>query len=251
MSPLENDRFLGWLLLCIHTICCIALSLALVFGINGYQAIGTSTPRYRDGRLLLHVSDITTLVSIGLVIIKFFVSCWAAFAVWTCANVLKHAIEPDRLLFMAKYKLPPWIRHRFELPKGLQSWIIAVALLFISSQSFIAPILSGAVNWNPSTVPAGKGVQVNFTSPSADFGEWYWYMQQDVTRKEFLRRASGISALAWSSTATLSANGTSLSGNGCRHVVNDDRLPVNSTVANATIPCINIHSISCATSPAS
>jgi hypothetical protein len=253
--PPPKSQSRAWFLLCAHTICCIALSLVLLFVINGYEAIDTSTPRYSDGKLLLRVSDITTLVSVALVIIKFFVSCWAAFAVWKCAFVLTYSVKPvidiRRLSFMTRYKLPPWIRHRFELPKGHQSWIMAAALPFIFLQSFISPILSGAVDWNPSSVLAGKAVQVNFTGPSADFSEWGWYLGQDVTRKEFLRRAAGFAALAWSSTTTVSTNGTSITGNGCRHVVNDDGLPAGSTVANATIPCIDIHSISWATSPAS
>lgn len=58
----------GWLLLLARTICSAVLSLLIVLTIKRYNAIGTTTPRYSDGKLHLRVSDITTLVSAGLVI---------------------------------------------------------------------------------------------------------------------------------------------------------------------------------------
>jgi hypothetical protein len=115
-------------------ICCTALSSILALVINGYIAIDTSTPRYIDGKLQLQIADITTLISAGLVIIRFFVTSWTALAVWRCAYVLTHNTEfglsRAQLSFMTKYKLPPWAKYLFEQPKGLRSWAIAAILLF-------------------------------------------------------------------------------------------------------------------------
>lgn len=256
LIPPKGDRWTAkvpskrkdWTLLCAHAVGCIALSTALVFGVNGYNAIGTSTPRYSGGKLLFRVSDITTLVSSALVIIKFFLTTWSAIALWRCAYILTHnpraSLNDPQVSFMISYKLPPWIKWPFQTPKGGRSWAIVVVLLCMLPQSFIAPLLSGAVDWNPSFVPSGTTIAVNSTWPSADFGRWYWYNRQgDFDKKERLRQAAGYAGLAWGNDAAVAANGSSLTGNGCRHVVHDG-LPINSTLANAIIPCIKIHSIS-------
>ena len=247
-KPRVTRAFKAWTLLCAHTVGCIALSMALAFGVNGYNAIGTSTPRYSGDKLRLRVSDITTLVSAALVIIKLFLSTWSAIALWRCAYILTHngkaSLDGPRVSFMISYKLPPWIKYPFQKPKGGRSWAIAVVLLCILPQAFMAPLLSGAVNWNPSSVASDTTVAVNSAWPSAVFGRWYWYNRQgDFDKKERLRQAAGYAGLAWGNDATVAANGSSLSGNGCRHVLHDS-LPVNSTLANATIPCIKFHNIS-------
>ncbi|KAH8663232.1 hypothetical protein BGZ61DRAFT_367769 [Ilyonectria robusta] len=246
--------FKYWPLLLAHTAGCIGLALALVFAVNHYNAIDTSTPRYNGGKLRLRVSDVTTLVSAGLVVIKFFTAAWGAIAVWRCAYELTQnpgaALSPKQLSFMTRYKLPPWTRYPFSRPKGFRSWAIALVLLFAVPQQFIAPLLSGAVNWNPSSVPADATVPVNSTDPSATSDFWYQYLVNSYAPKRatILRLAAGLASMAWSDSSTVSQNGTSLTGNGCRHVVNDYGLTVNSTLANSVVPCIKFHSISWAMS---
>jgi len=130
--------------------------------------------------------------------------------------------------------------------------VIAVILFFSLPQPFIAPLLSGAVNWNPSFVPGGTAVPVNSTDPSATSSYWYQYVDNSylVKRTDILRTAAGFASIAWSDSSTFSQNGTSLTGNGCRHIVNDNGLPVNSSVTNFTVPCIKINGISWAMSAA-
>ena len=238
----------AWTLLCAHIAGCLALSMALVFGVNGYNAIETSSPRYSGNKLRFRISDVTTLVSSALVIIKILLTMWSAIAWWRCAYILTHngnaSLDDSRVSFMVTNKLPPWIRWQFQKPKGWRSWAIAVVLLCILPQSFIAPILSGSVNWDPSFVASDKTIAVNSTWPNADFKRWYWYNNQgDFDKKLRLRQAAGYAGLAWGNGVAVAANGSSLSGNGCRHVLQES-LPINSTLANAMIPCIKIHNIS-------
>src|SRR6202044_193332 len=112
-------------------------------------------------------------VSSALVIIKFFLTTWSAIALWRCAYILTHnpraSLDDPQVSFMIRYKLPPWIKWPFQTPKGGRSWAIVVVLLCMLPQSFIAPLLSGAVDWNPSFVPSGTTIAVNSTWPSADF----------------------------------------------------------------------------------
>src|ERR1700733_107807 len=127
----------AWALLFAYTVGCVTLSIGLLFGVNGYNAIGTSAPRYSGGKLRLRVSDITTLVSAALVITKFFLTTWSAIALWRCAYILTHDskanLEDPQISFMISYKLLPWIKPRSQKPKGSwpeggRSWVIAVVL---------------------------------------------------------------------------------------------------------------------------
>lgn len=246
--------FKFWSLLLAYTICCITLSVILAFVINGFNAADSSTPRYIDGKLQLRVADITTLISAGLVVIKLLVTSWTAVAVWRCAYELTHstkvALSRKQLSFMTRYKLPPSVRYPFELPKGSRSWIVSAILLLVLPQQFIAPLLSGAVNWNPTSVPGGTVVLVNSTNPLANSDLWYQYVISSYVdkRNEIYKIATGLASLPWSDGSTVSQNGTSLMGNGCRHVVNDDGLPANSTLRNPVVPCIKFHNISWAIS---
>jgi hypothetical protein len=156
--------------------------LAVALAVNGYNAIDTSTPRYFDGKLHLRVSDVTTLVSVGLVINRFFTTAWAAISIWKFTVILEHQADPKlsapRLLFMQKYKLPPWAKYPFQLPGGIWSWIIFLVLLCILPQQFIAPLISGAVNWNLVFVPGSTRILVNSTnsdSTSVEFEQYTGY----------------------------------------------------------------------------
>jgi hypothetical protein len=246
----------GWLLLLAHTICSVALSLVIALAINGYDAIDTTTPRYSDGTLHLRVSDITTLVSAGLVFTKFFTTSWAAVAIWKCAYIMTHNNKSElslpQLSFMTKYKLPPYARYPFQLPRGLRSWVVLAILLSIFPQQFIAPLLAGAINWNPSSVPGSASILVNSTDPTSSAVLWEQYPgyapTSVTTRQYVLAKAQGLASLAWSDSSSISSNGTSLTGNGCRHVVSSDGLSTNSTITNSTVPCIKIQNITWATS---
>ncbi|PMD31601.1 hypothetical protein L207DRAFT_519369 [Hyaloscypha variabilis F] len=260
----ESHPWLAWafkssFLLLAHTISSVAISLAVALAINGYNAIDTSTPRYFDGKLHLRVSDVTTLVSVGLVINRFFTTAWAAITIWKFTVILEHHASPKlsdrRLLFMEKYKLPPWAKYPFQLPGGRWSWIIFLILLCILPQQFIAPLISGAVNWNPAFVPGSARILVNSTNPDSISGEFEQYTGYGASnialRSQVISRALGFASLAWSDNSNILGNGTSLTGNGCRHVVNDDGLTSNSTLLNSIVPCIKIHSIDWQTSPSS
>ena len=240
----------AWLLLCAHFLSCLTLSMVLAFVVNSYQAINTSTSRYATGRLLLRVSDITTLISVALVIIKVAITSWSLIAVWRSAYILMHnekkatSLSTERFAFMIKWRLPPYMMYPLRLPGGKLCWMVTAVLSIVFSQSFISPLLSDAVNWNPSSIPSTETVNVSSTDLTADFGEWYWYLDQQVSRQEYLRRAAGIASLTWATMARIDSNGTDGTGNGCCHIVNDDGLPSNSTLENVKVPCIKINSIS-------
>jgi hypothetical protein len=125
-----------------------------------------------------------------------------------------------------------------------------LVLLFAVPQQFIAPLLSGAVNWNPSSVPGNAKIPVNSTDPTATSDYWYQYILNSYATKRTntLRMAAGFASMTWADSSTVYHDGTSSRGNGCRHVVNNNDLPVNSTLTDSVVPCIKFHNITWAMS---
>lgn len=96
--------FKAWTFLCAHISGCIALSLALVFWVNGYNAIDTASPRYFGNKLRLRVSDVTTLVSAALNIIKALLASWSGMLWWRCAYMLTYnGMNDSRVLFTIRH----------------------------------------------------------------------------------------------------------------------------------------------------
>ena len=248
-------EFKLWSFLVAYTICCIALSVILATVINKFNAIESTAPRYTNGKLQLRVADITTLISAGLVVIKLLVTSSTFFAVWRCAYDLTHntdaGLSKEQLSFMTRHRLPPWLKRPFGLPKGFRSWVISAILLLMLPHTFIAPLLSGAVDWNSVTVPDGLPVLVNSSNSLADSSVWYQYTAPPTyidKRSQVLKVALGTTGLLWSDNSLVSANGTSLIGNGCRHMVNNNGLQAGSLQYNTILPCIKFHDIAWATS---
>lgn len=92
------------------------------------------------------------------------------------------------------------------------SWAVAASLTLMAIQSYSFPLLSGAVNWDPSFVPISNRIQVNDTNPAADFGLWYYYLAQQSSGRAYLRIAAGMASLAWATCATFTQKGLGTHG---------------------------------------
>ncbi|KAF2811545.1 uncharacterized protein BDZ99DRAFT_461581 [Mytilinidion resinicola] len=236
----------AWIILLFHGACCVALALAMALALDGYQAGDESSPHHVEGKLLLRVGDITTLVSVALVVIKVIVGAWSTIVLWAFGrNMLtRKSASPATVSKMIRWRLPPGFQSLKYIPRDFPGWTISAAVVAVFIQAFISPILTGAVNWNAAFHISKEATSLSSVDPTADFSAWYWYNAQgSFDKKAYLRAAAGFANLAWADTSTVDAQGKSLLGNGCRHVVNDDGLPRHSVVVDATLPCININSI--------
>ncbi|KAN0072097.1 hypothetical protein V8E54_009826 [Elaphomyces granulatus] len=255
----------AWSILFIHAIICLAIALGIALAVNGYKALddhSASHAQYVAGKLILRVGDVTTLISAALVIVKLLVSSWTTLTVWACGHhILYNASqsktggdnsEPAKakdVSFMMRWKLPAWIKTPFAKPSTPREWVISIALLIGTLQAFISPVLTGSVNWTSTPVPAtDTSVPIAAVDTRAYFGNWYWYTYKytdtGLSRRPYLRTAAGYASMVWSDVNTVSKNGTSLTGNGCRRVVtNSDTVGPNSTLLDAVIPCIKVNSI--------
>jgi len=236
----------AWVILFIHGACCVAIALAIAFGLDGYKAGEKSSPHRVEGKLLLRVSDVTTLVSVALVVVKVIVSVWSTLILWGFGqHMLTHESVPSQQVWkMVRWRIPPEFQTLRSLPKGYRGWIISVTVISIFIQAFTGPLLTGSVSWNAAFHLSKQAVPVSSVDPRAAFSSWYWYNAQGpFDKKAYLRAATRYASLAWMDTSTIDAKGGSKTGNGCRSVMNDGRLPRNSSLVDATLPCIKINSI--------
>ena len=225
----------------------------MVFQVDGYRALasGSQSRRQADGRLIFHVSDITTFISSTLVIIRIFVNIWTSITLWRCAFALfeNGGLDLSQFSWMMSWGLPPlaapWERQGNEVRKTKERgvrWAVAVVLLFVFPQQFIAPLLSGSVDWeigseNGTPVAVASGVE------GARASDWYWYQQQIVTRQQHIYLAAGFAGTAWTNIEGIQDGVSSQGRRTCRHLMPNRPLPINSTLHDATIPCIEIHDI--------
>ncbi|KAI9729217.1 MAG: hypothetical protein M1834_007009 [Cirrosporium novae-zelandiae] len=230
-----------WLPLVAHIVLCILVALLVTLKLDGYMALAhkEQSRRQPNGHYVFRVSDITSLLSAATMIIDFFGGIWIGITTWRCAFILleNNGLKVKHLSEILG-GLPPQ-----KWPRGLE-WLVTIVLLCILPQQFIEPLISGSVNWNAATTN-GQPVQVQSGADSAASSDWYWYLAQETTRKIYARRAAGLASIAWSVSDAQETNNSSrnfLGGVSCRHVMSS-RMPVNSTLMNATIPCIEIHNI--------
>lgn len=128
----RSTRSNAWSILLIHTGVCLAIALAVALAVNGYEALddqSASHAAYIDGRLVLRVGDVTTLISAALVVVKLLVSWWTTLAVWACGQHLAskspqpespddEAIQAKATNLMLLRKLLPWQKPSFSIPRN-------------------------------------------------------------------------------------------------------------------------------------
>jgi hypothetical protein len=230
----------AWYALVLHFILCIILALIVLYAVDGYKALDGDEPRHQNGKYVLRTGDVITLISAGLVLIKLTVASWSALAISRCAFFCleKEGMTLSQFGSLLSFQIPPQIfpRNRF----GVATILL---LLGVIPQAFIAPLLSGAVNWN-ATFENGIAINVTSGSPTSNFGLWGYFKAGNNVgeRVGAVRKAAGLAATAWATDVNGTRNGTETTPR-CRHVVNDDGLSANTTLLNVTMPCLVVHSI--------
>jgi hypothetical protein len=120
----------------LHLICCVALAVTILYALDGYMAIYPHTSRDFHGKYKLQVSDITTLISSALVVIKLLAGIWIGRVTWNSIFVLLQTQglglnEIDRM----SYFIPPLPKHRAgeDFPSQLFSDHLQDILLICST----------------------------------------------------------------------------------------------------------------------
>ncbi|KAH8685409.1 hypothetical protein BGZ60DRAFT_466204 [Tricladium varicosporioides] len=225
----------------LHLLSCLIIAICMLRFLDGYLAVSIDSPHFVDGgKFKLRVSDVTTLISAALIVVKLLVGAWTGAIVWTCVFILleKRGLSLGQITRIMSFNIPP-------VPRGYAEIIVAVLLLLVIPQQFISPILSGAVDWSPSFEYGRSTVQVPNSDRNADPTMWFWYYYSPNDRRANVRRATALATLAWGESAIDKGH--------CRHVLGADAgniLTVNSSISNVVMPCIQIHSITFPNTPA-
>lgn len=237
-----SHRFKSTNIPLLHLTCCAIISFTVAYVLDGYLAVPTESARYVDGgRFKLKVSDVTTLVSAGLTVVKVLVGIWAGTILWNCAFMLLEnrpgGLTLPQLNRVFSFYIPPF-------PRSSTEGLVLLLLLLVLPQQLIAPLITGAVNWSPSFEFSQILRSTQAGSPEANPTAWFWYYFATVDRRASVRRAAAMTTIAWDGSATDRVHP--------RHVMNDVpglTIPINSTLFNVVLPCVQIHSITFPTAP--
>lgn len=229
--------FLAYYLLALHFILSVGMVIFMVTFVNK-RLVNSSDEGRRSQRMpYFRASDITTLVSVGLTIVRTVSAAWTTMCTWRCAFIL---LETDGLTLREFNHMVSW---RVLWPAvSIINLSVSLVLLAMLPSIFVAPVLSGAVDWRDRDVVV-RNQAVRYDNPIVrPDDQWYWFLDNIDNRKIFVKRASGFSTVAWTNPNTAVRP--------CRHVMNSmGWMPANSTVENATIPCLVVHGISWNNSP--
>lgn len=107
---------------------------------------------------------------------------------------------------------------------------------------FAAPILTGSITWTPSSQPAElpSNAYINI-SVGSDTDEWHSYLNDERWREQVRIQAGGFAAIAWGRNVE--------KGILKRALPSAATLPINTTIANVTIPVFSITSLSWISDP--
>lgn len=102
-----------WIVI-LHLVCCIVLAVTLLCALDGYMAVYPHSSRYHQGKYKLMVSDVTTLISSALVVIKLLVGAWTGTIMWNCAFILlqSQGLALSEINWLLASYIPPIPKHR-------------------------------------------------------------------------------------------------------------------------------------------
>jgi hypothetical protein len=234
-TPILGLKFLlsNWSLLG-HTILAVALAVGVAL-VNGLVVNPSDAGRKSDGKTWLRASDVTTIVSAAATVVGLATSAWFSGAVWKSTFILmKNDLSLSQFKTMISISLPVRIM-------GLDAFVIAAVLILSYPATISQPLLTGAIDWTTTTVFKDAGSVPAYMGGTPE--DWFYYLDapQGSRNDGFAISALGVAAQTWSNVAS--------SGWRCRHLGNaksadtNTPIPVNSTVENAILPCIQIHNL--------
>jgi len=265
-----------WWILVAHVFFCIAIALCMNLLLDGYKALDNAagepweigTKRYR-----LRVSEVTTILSAALVVVRICVSSWTAVTVWRCAFILMEEghINLPQLNNMIDFRIP------FSKPKSGKEWVVVSVILLLFPQPFIGPLVTGAVGWSTSlqwserkeldnghyggsldmglaTLFLNKSlipdISTRYSSKEIDRLDWTALVLMPSVMKALPIKANGLVSIMWG-VAGNSERETKSEPRPqkalCRQrvaIAPDELIPVKSIVYGSDLPCISVGEIS-------
>ncbi|KAH6673266.1 hypothetical protein B0J14DRAFT_639209 [Halenospora varia] len=226
-----------WYLLPLHLICSAALACVITFVLDGCSFSVGSDPNFKASlQTRLYQSDVTTLVSVSLVIIRLFATAWSSISIWRCAFVLleKTGLTLQQLSSTIAYGVPTSLfscsASRTSRNTSVSTYIIFIVCVLLLPSQFAAPILSGSISWSPDMMVVPAPYRLKNIQVAGPGNPWAWYQSFPNVRNSLVLRSS-----SYASVVTVQSNSHQMSST-WRTVPSSQHLPVNTTISNITIP---------------
>lgn len=141
-------------------------------------------------------SDMTTLISILVLVSRFLAGMWQVTTTWRCIFLLLEtkSLSLSELQFVSTYKLPsPGTSVAF--PRSALVWAVTVVMLLVLPAQLAAPIATGCVTWVPSyTLGSPKTSPAMLGSATGGF-KWSWFRDYPNVRTFTIEEAAGLGNL--------------------------------------------------------
>lgn len=219
-------------ILLLHVISTILVCLLMLKVVDGIVVhYNSDVPWFRRG--YLQVDDITTAVSTAMVVVRIMTVAWAARSAWRCAFIL---LETQGITLQQFSRIISW--PAYFLGGSANAYIATLVLFLLVPANLVSPVVTGSVGWKDAlTEVPGKPFQ--HAGPMATDLRWYWYAYGYAAElKGVILSATSRAGAGWlefGRNNTLSSRLVTTS---------QQRMPVNSTIDNLTLPFLEIHSIS-------
>jgi hypothetical protein len=245
-SKVAASLVLGsWWAVVVHLLLCTCLVVVLLVSVDGHQFSTKDTARDDDadastGAPFLSQSDVTTLVSVALAIVRAVAATWIstlgfglAFALLSnhgaslkeVKRLLDHRIAPFRLMGQGAAR---------PLLLLSLSWFVCLAIL---PSQFFAPMLTGAINWIPDTKSSSTTQTRSLRTPGPG-DRWSYINQFQNSRYYVVLNALGMSSLASSNNFDAGSRGPYR-----RFAPDLMGLSINSTIGDVDVPFWEVQSL--------
>jgi hypothetical protein len=244
------NKLCAWWLLPVHSFAVSIVTFLMLYVVNGRNFLVDSSGNYGSfdhPDIMLYQSDITTLVSFTLVVVRLLEASWFSLAAWRIAFILleKNGMrwkDVQRILGTGMPNTPFDVNpHKgtIRLSKsGKRLSIIAWVIFSLALPAqLVAPLAAGSLSWKPVTVTSSSGSK--FVITTAGQSKWWDYFNsQQPYRLYTVYRAAALASIFPVSSFNRSAPPVFR-----RQIPSIRGLPPNSTLASVVVPHFDIHSL--------
>jgi hypothetical protein len=219
----------------------------MLYVVNGRSFLLDSSGSFDHPRIMLYQSDITTLVSLALVIVRLLAAAWFSLTAWRTMFIIleKRGMKWNDVKWILGTGVPhfPFEYNRRKrtirlLPSGKRLSIIAWVIFSLALPAqLVAPLAAGSLTWIPVTETTYSGLDVAITT-AGESKWWDYFNTQSPYRLYTVYRAAALASIFPVSSFNRSAPPVFR-----RQIPSIRGLSPNSTLASVLVPRFEIHSL--------